>query len=88
MHQRVKKHLLYYIFLLFLLSIGILLGFQTAYNRSLQIEVLILTALAYISWGIFHHVVEHNITAKIVIEYVLIGILGVVAVLFLIKGGL
>lgn len=87
MHPRIKKHLLYYFFLIFILAAGVMLGFRTTYNRTFQIEILVMTSLAYIVWGIFHHVLHHDITLKIVIEYVLIGILGITVVLFLLKGG-
>jgi hypothetical protein len=35
-----------------------------------------------------HHAGNHTITAKIVIEYILIGSLGLTVILFLLKGGL
>lgn len=85
MKSRTKKHLLYYVFMAFLLSIGVLLGFHTSYNRQLQLLVLVITSVAYVVWGIFHHFLEHDINRKIVIEYLLIAALGIAIVIFFFK---
>lgn len=88
MHKHIKKHGLYYVFMAFLLAIGVLLSFHTAYNRQLQIYILIFTSVAYVVWGIFHHFLEHDINLKIVIEYILIAALGITIVMLFLKGGL
>lgn len=49
---------------------------------------VVITSLFYVGWGILHHFVHHDLNAKIVVEYVLIGSLGMTVVLFIIKGGL
>jgi hypothetical protein len=83
-----QKHFLYYFFLLFLLASGIFLAVQAKYDRGLQITVLLSMALAYILWGVLHHLLHHDLTAKIVIEYVLVGLLGALTVLLMLRGGL
>lgn len=83
-----KKHFLYYIFLIFLLSLGIFLTIQTGYDRQLQFIIIILTAFFYVILGILHHLFEHDLSSKIVLEYVLMGALGISVVLFFLKGGI
>ncbi len=83
-----KKHVVYYLFLFFLLAIGVFLGFETKYDRQLQIDAVLLLSLAYATWGILHHMLHHDLTLKIVIEYVLMGLLGVAVTLLLLKGGI
>ncbi len=42
---------------------------------------------AYLVFGIVHHLLNHDLVAKIVIEYVLIAMLGIAAALFIFRGG-
>jgi hypothetical protein len=41
-----------------------------------QMQVGMVTGLAYIFWGVFHHLYDHDLNWKIVVEYVAIGFLG------------
>ncbi len=81
-----QKHWGYYLSLLAILGAGFLIIIFSA-DKSLQLLVLILTALFYILWGIIHHHLHHDLTAKIVVEYVLMGALGISVVFLLLKGG-
>ncbi len=83
MIKKIKMHLGYYISLIGILAFGFLLVFLYSSNRGLQVAVVILTTLFYISWGIIHHLINHDFHLKIVVEYVLIGILGLVIILFI-----
>ena len=88
MIQKGKNHIGYYIALLVILSSGFSLAFFTSPNKQLQVIVVMITTFFYIAWGILHHLVNHDLTAKIVVEYILIGSFGLSAVFFLLKGGL
>ena len=81
-----EKHLGYYFSLVAILFFGFLTVIFLQ-DKSSQLLVLILTALFYILWGIIHHHLHHDLTAKIVVEYVLMGALGISAVFLLLKGG-
>lgn len=83
-----RKHLGYYVPLFCMLVFGIFLIPHLAYARELQMSLVVAMAAFYVVWGILHHVVHHDITTKIVIEYILIGSLGMTIVMFLLKGGL
>jgi hypothetical protein len=88
MKKKFKKHLGYYLSLLTILALGLLLTFLATPNIQLQIIIILLTTFFYVLWGMFHHLVNHELTSKIMIEYVLIGTLGVSILFFLIMGGL
>lgn len=81
-----KKHIGYYLSIAVILALVFFLVINTAYDKGLQMMMVILTALFYGGWGILHHFINHDITAKIVIEYILMGSLGVTIALFLLKG--
>lgn len=80
-----KKHYRYYFSLFIVLFFGILALVNSYYNRQLQILVIVLTSFLYVSLALIHHFLEHDLTAKIVVEYVLIAILGVSAFVFLLS---
>lgn len=82
------KHHHTYVFLLAIFLLGIVLLFQLNYNKQLQAVVVAAMSVWYVIVGILHHATHHDLTSKIVVEYILIGSLGMVIVLFFIKGGI
>ena len=83
MFKKTHDHIGYYIFLVLILVFGFLLVSLFSPNKQMQVAVIILTALSYCVWGILHHLINHDLHAKIVVEYILIGILGVTIILFI-----
>ncbi|OGH42629.1 MAG: hypothetical protein A3H79_03020 [Candidatus Levybacteria bacterium RIFCSPLOWO2_02_FULL_36_8b] len=85
MTENLKKHTIYYLSLLTILVIGIYFALNTSYDKTLQTVIIVLTVLAYIIWGIMHHLANHDLKMKIVVEYVLVGGLGLSIILFLLR---
>lgn len=85
---RYKNHFSYYFCMLAILITGAVLFAQNSPDRQMQVLIAFLTAFFFIGWGIMHHVIHHDITSKIVIEYILMGLLGISIILFFLKGGL
>ena len=88
MTKKIKKHLGYYFSILLIFALGLLLTQVFAPNLKLQITAVATTIVFYVFWGILHHKINHELTAKIVIEYVLIGSLGLSILFFIIEGAL
>jgi len=88
MIEKGKNHIGYYIFLLLILGFGFFMALFASPNKQLQMIVVVITTFFYIVWGILHHLLNHDLSVKIVVEYILIGSLGLSAVFFLLKGGL
>lgn len=82
----VEKHIVYYVSLFLIIALGVVLAFQMSYNPRIQMAIVALTAFWYVVWGIAHHIREHDISAKIVVEYVLMASLGISVVFFLVMG--
>ena len=78
MNQITWKHLWYYLVLIVAQLSGIALLLFLAYDRFIQFVVVCFMSSFYVGWSILHHYHHHNVTLKIVIEYILIGLLGVV----------
>jgi len=77
MKEHTKKHLWYYVSFLAVELTGLGLIFYLA-DKNLQFLTVCFMASFYIGWAILHHYHHHNISIKIMIEYILIGLLGVV----------
>lgn len=88
MYKKFKKHEGYYLSLFIILILGLLLTFLASPNFIFQIVIILTTILFYVLWGILHHLINHELTAKIMIEYILIGLLGVSILFFARMGGL
>lgn len=68
-----KAHALHFIVLLLILSAGVGMFFSARGNTALQLVIGVVTSVAYIAWGIIHHVMQGDLHRKVVIEYVFIG---------------
>jgi hypothetical protein len=88
MIEKIRSHIGHYIVLLLILGLGFVMAVLASPNKQLQLVAMVMTTFFYIAWGILHHLINHDLTAKIVIEYVLIGSFGLSAVFFILKGGL
>ncbi len=88
MYKKLKKHFGYYLSLSAILLLGLVLIVLTGPNPKSQSLVILLTVFFYVLWGILHHLINHELTHRIVVEYVLIGALGLSIMFFMMMGGL
>ncbi len=86
MGWKVQEHTVYSIFLFIIVALGILLALQFPHNKQMQMLVIVITTFFYVGLGLVHHKENHDLTTKIVIEYALIGGLGMTIVLFFLLG--
>ena len=80
-----KAHVLHFIVLLLILSAGAGMFFAAQGNTGLQLMIGVVTSIAYIAWGIIHHVMQGDFHRKVVIEYVFIGGIAI-TLLFIVLG--
>lgn len=80
-----KKHypFLHSIVLICILAGGLFTFWFAQGNMKLQLVTGIVTTAAYVAWGIIHHVIKGDVHRKVVIEYVLIGLIAIVLLLTL-----
>lgn len=86
MRLRIQKHLGYYISVLGIFFLGIVGVAQLSYDRWLQASVVFIITIFYVILGALHHMLHHDLSVKIMVEYVLIGVMGAVVVLFVLGG--
>lgn len=74
MIKDIRQHFIHYLILVLIIAIGGI-GFLISPDKMIRFQVGALTSLAYVFWGIFHHLMENDLKLKIVVEYALIGLL-------------
>ncbi len=85
--MRNKNHVAYYFLLSAILLGGLSLVLAVAPDRQAQMMIVVGLGFLYVLVGVIHHLINHDLVAKIVIEYVLIASLGIAAAFFIFKGG-
>ena len=76
-----QKHTIYYVSLSIIMALGLLVIVLTKQDPVLRMYAVLLTTLFYVVWGIVHHILHHDTSVRVVVEYVLIGALGIVLAL-------
>ncbi|QQG41011.1 MAG: hypothetical protein HYV37_01665 [Candidatus Levyibacteriota bacterium] len=84
--NKIKEHIFYYFSLLSVVILGVFLTLQFPGNKQIQMMTIVITTFFYVGFGIVHHRENHNLSAKIVVEYMLIGALGMTIASFFLLG--
>ena len=85
MLEALQKHLIYYFIFLSIETVGVVLIFLMEGEKMMQLWVILGMTLFYMLWGIIHQYIHHHLAAKIVVEYALMGCLGLTVSLILFK---
>lgn len=75
-----NTHLFHLSTLAFILMGGAVAYFYVQGYPNLQLLIGFVTAIAYVAWGIMHHVIQKDLHPKIVIEYIAIGLTAVLLI--------
>jgi hypothetical protein len=86
MTSDVKRHTGHYSVLALVLASGFFLFSWFNYDLLLQRLVVIAVGLAYVLWGIVHHMLSDKATTKIVLEYSLVALIGYLIINALLLG--
>lgn len=73
-----KQNILHTAILLFILAGGAWSFWYAGGNMPLQLTIGAITTVAYVIWGISHHAIAGDLHRKVVIEYVLVGLIALV----------
>ena len=81
MIKAIHHHVLHYFILAVILVTGLILFVTYKYRIDVQWNIAVIIALLYTCWGIGHHfIIDRHIYTKIVVEYVLISVIGLVLI--------
>lgn len=81
MTKKPLRHIFDYLLLSFLMSLAVILILIFNGNRPFQGITIISASIIYVLWGISHHHREETLHPKVVLEYLLFGLLGTVLVM-------
>lgn len=73
-----KKHFHHYFSLVAIFAFGLTGFYFFRYDNFFQTGLVVAMAVAYISWGIIHHIIHGDICITIILEYLAVSVLGTV----------
>lgn len=76
MRKHYRIHHPHFIVLLLILILGGTFILFFNYDRDFQIASVVGTSLAYIMWGVLHHLKHKDLEVEIIMEYLLIALFG------------
>jgi hypothetical protein len=86
----IQKHLQhhghYHLALFLILLLGVVFAYYAREDKQIEMIILISIASIYMLFGIIHHYLMHDLSAKIVIEYIAMGSLGIAVAFFVFRG--
>jgi hypothetical protein len=80
-------HFGYYFFLITVLVMGLFVTWRLGPDKGMQTLAFTIMSIIYAIVGIGHHLKNHDLVGKIMIEYMLVAMLGIAASFFIFKGG-
>lgn len=80
-----KIQLTHFFTLFVILGIGVATFFYSRGNPAAQFLTGVVTAVAYVVWGIMHHAAKEDLHAKVVVEYVLIAAISIIVLYIVIR---
>ncbi len=80
-----KKHYLYYCIAAVIQLLGFLVVLFVADTKQLQMSVIIIVTILFTAWALAHHYFHHDLHPKVVIEYILMGTLGISLAFFVLN---
>ncbi|HUD44318.1 MAG TPA: hypothetical protein VMR41_02115 [Patescibacteria group bacterium] len=85
MQPHVSQHINYYLSMLFLQVAGFFIVMAASSNIPLQMELVTLNSGIYVLWASLHQYMHHDLHPKVVLEYILVGFLGVSITFFMLR---
>ena len=73
-----QQNVIHTFVLLCILATGLWSFWYAGGNVMLQLIIGGVTTIAYVLWGIVHHVMNGDLHKKVVVEYVLVGLIALV----------
>lgn len=85
MRAKFKAHRDYYLILAGMQVSGFILVLFAHNDKKLVFSYVVLSTLFYMVWAYVHHFLHHDLTTKIVMEYIVMGALGIAVMFFFLR---
>lgn len=73
-----QQNIVHTVILICILAAGLWSFWYAGGNVMLQLIIGVITTVAYVVWGIVHHVMNGDLHKKVVVEYILVGLIALV----------
>jgi lipopolysaccharide export LptBFGC system permease protein LptF len=73
-----KQSVIHFLVLLAILAAGVFTFWYVRPNTTIQLFIGIVTAVLYVLWGLTHHALKKDLHPKVMVEYLLIGVIAIV----------
>jgi len=85
MIKKFNTHRGYYLILAGMQIVGFVLVINAGYDKTLVFSYVVLSTFFYMLWAYVHHFIHHDLSTKIVLEYMLMGVLGISVMFFFLR---
>jgi hypothetical protein len=85
LQPHIKQHLYYYVSMAALQLVGFFVVLTASPHIQTQMILVIITSGIYVFWALLHQFLHHDLHPKVVLEYVLVGFLGISISFFLFR---
>lgn len=85
MKKLIHQHTLYYVIAAVIQLTGLIIVTLLSGNTDMQMAVIVLMTVLFTLWAILHHYFHHDLHPKIVMEYSLLGALGISIAFFVLQ---
>ena len=79
----IKKIIFSHYFLILFFTLSLVSLYFLPLNRTIQLTVFLSVSVFYVIWGIGHHRNENRKDKHIMLEYILLGLIGVILTLII-----
>lgn len=79
-----SKHLPHYLSLFGIFAAAIVGFIVFSYDRDFQVAIAVAVSASYFVWGVVHHSMHKDLEIKVVLDYLVVALLGMVTLLSLI----
>ena len=81
MTSKSLRHLSHYIVFLTIMMVGLVAMIVSGRSTLTHTIILVLLSLGYFVWGVVHHLLEKDLHLEVVLEYFIMGLLGLAFVI-------
>jgi hypothetical protein len=82
--QTVFKHLPHYIVIIGIFILGAWAFVNFNYDNNFRLGISLAMGVSYFCWGVIHHIIHHDLTLEVALEYLFVSCLGVITLISLI----
>ncbi len=77
------SHFTHYLVLVVILVFGFALFYFFTWQEAVQQIIIVFLGIAYVAWGVWHHLIHDDLHLSVVVEYIMVALIGIVSIISL-----